>query len=116
MKRKSVLFIIILFVVVISSAILITQTVIGTLQAISILNKEIKNSLLTNVEKGTLEIENSLMEIENTAKTISMNFRAMDTYDEKMMLDSIGVSPSERKKAMGYYVAANEPELKRQAE
>lgn len=32
------------------------------------------------------------------------------------MLDSIGVSPSERKKAMGYYVAANEPELKRQAE
>ncbi len=90
MKRKSVLFIIILFVVVISSAILITQTVIGTLQAISILNKEIKNSLLTNVEKGTLEIENSLMEIENTAKTISMNFKAMDTYDEKMMLDSIG--------------------------
>jgi len=32
------------------------------------------------------------------------------------MLDSIGVSPSERKRAMGYYVAANEPALKRQAE
>jgi len=90
MKRRSIMFSIILFVVIISSVIMISQTFIGTRQALSVLDKGIRKNLQIDVEKGAMEIENNLSYIENLASIISKNYQAMEKYDENVILSNIG--------------------------